>query len=143
MSFAMNTSAATIHGTTHRSDLNTSSSQSVTVHEDYHHDAFFNTFHMDCHVNDKVYWSLGYLHSSLSGKGDMQVAAAALPGPFDISGTANAIGVNLDSDVLNLNGMLGPFKGLVFYGGLQAEKTDTHGFTDALLTQAARLPRPT
>src|SRR5208283_3946556 len=111
------------------------SSQTVTVHEDYHQDAFYNTFHMDCHVNDKVYWSLGYLHSSLSGNGDMQVVAPAPFGPFDISGTANGIGNNLDSDVVNLNGMLGPFKGLVFYAGLQAEKTDTHGFSDALLMQ--------
>ncbi|MGD0057933.1 MAG: hypothetical protein ABSD58_00805 [Verrucomicrobiia bacterium] len=111
------------------------SSQTVTVHEDYHQDAFYNTFHMDCHVNDKVYWSLGYLHSSLSGNGDMQVVAPAPFGPFDISGTANGIGNNLDSDVVNLNGMLGPFKGLVLYAGLQAEKTDTHGFSDALLMQ--------
>lgn len=116
-------------------DLDTSSSQSVTVHEDYHHDAFYNTFHMDCHVNDKVYWSLGYLHSSLAGHGDMQVVGPAPLGPFDISGTANGIADNLDSDVVNLNGMLGPFKGLILYGGLQAEKTDTHGFSDALLAQ--------
>jgi len=116
-------------------NLNTSSSQTGTAHEDYHQDAFYNTFHMDCHVNDKVYWSLGYLHSSLSGHGDMQVVSPAALGPFDISGTANGIANNLDSDVVNLNGMLGPFKGLVLYGGLQAEKTDTHGFSDALLTQ--------
>ncbi len=116
-------------------NLNTLSSQTVTVHEDYHQDAFYNTFHMDCHVNDKVYWSLGYLHSSLSGNGDMQVDTPPPVGPFDISGMANAIGVNLDSDVVNLNTMFGPFKGLILYGGLQAEKTDTHGFTDALLTQ--------
>jgi hypothetical protein len=116
-------------------NLNTSSSQTGTAHEDYHQDAFYNTFHMDCHVNDKVYWSLGYLHSSLCGHGDMQVVSPAALGPFDISGTANGIANNLDSDVVNLNGMLGPFKGLVLYGGLQAEKTDTHGFSDALLTQ--------
>ena len=118
-------------------NLNTSSSQAVTVHEDYHQDAFYNTFHIDCHVNDKVYWSLGYLHSSLSGQGDMQVATPAPLGPFDIGGMANAITADVDSDVVNLNGMLGPFKGLVLYAGLQAEKNDTHGFTDALLTQSA------
>ena len=118
-------------------NLNTLSSQTVTVHEDYHQDAFYNTFHMDCHVNDKVYWSLGYLHSSISGNGDIQVDTPPPVGPFDISGMANAIGVELDSDVVNLNTMFGPFKGLILYGGLQAEKTDTHGFTDALLTQAA------
>ena len=117
-------------------NLNTDSSQTVTVREDYHQDAFYNTFHMDSHVNDKVYWSLGYLHTSLNGDGNMQVDTPPPLGSFDIGGTANAIAVDLDSDVVDLNGMLGPFKGLVLYGGLQAEKTDTHGFTGALLTQA-------
>jgi hypothetical protein len=117
-------------------NLDTKSSQTVTVHEDYHHDDFNNTFHMDSHVNDKVYWSLGYLHSSLSGHGDIQVVSSAPPGPFDIGGTASPITVDLDSDVLNLNSMFGPFKGLFLYAGLQAEKTDTHGFSDALLTQS-------
>jgi hypothetical protein len=111
----------------------------VTVHEDYHQDAFYNTFHMDSHVNDKVYWSLGYLHSSLTGSGDMQVDATPPLGPFDISGTANPIRDNLSSDVVDLNAMLGPFKGLVLYGGLQGEITDTRGFSDALLTQGTAL----
>jgi hypothetical protein len=116
-------------------NLNTSSSQTVTVHEDYHHDAFYNTFHMDCHVNDKVYWSLGYLHSSLCGHGDLSVVTTPTLGPFDNNWVASGIADNLDSDVVDLNGMFGPFKGLVLYSGLQAEKTDTHGFTEALLTQ--------
>ena len=120
-----------------RDDTSVNPNQTVTVHEDYHQDAFYNTFHMDCHVNDKVYWSLGYLHSSLSGSGDMQVDTPPPVGPFDIGGMANAIGVELDSDVVNLNSMFGPFKGLILYAGLQAEKTDTHGFTDALLTQGS------
>jgi hypothetical protein len=115
-------------------NLNTSSSQTVTVHEDYHHDAFFNTFHMDCHVNDKVYWSLGYLHTSLSGHGDLSVVTPPPLGPFDNNWVANGIADNLFSDVLNLNSMFGPFQGLVLYAGLQAETTDTHGFSSALLT---------
>ena len=116
-------------------DLNTSSSQTITVHENYDHDAFYNTFRMDSQVNDKVYWSLGYLYSTLSGNGDMQVVTPPPVGPFGNNWVANAINVDLDSHVVNLNSMFGPFKGFVFYGGLQAEKTDTHGFTDALLTQ--------
>ena len=118
-------------------NLNTSSSQTVTVHEDYHHDAFYNTFHMDSHVNDKVYWSLGYLFSTLSGDGGMQVVTPPPVGPFDNNWLARNIDVDLDSHVVNLNTMFGPFKGLSLYAGLQAEKTDTHGFTDALLTQGA------
>jgi hypothetical protein len=116
-------------------NLNTTSSQTVTVHEDYHHDAFYNTFHMDCQVNEKVYWSLGYLHTSLAGNGDMSVVTPPPLGPFSDNWAGNGIADNLASDVVDLNGMLGPFKGLVFYGGLQLEKTDTQGFDDALLTQ--------
>src|ERR1017187_1249613 len=58
-------------------NLNTSSSQTITVHENYDHDAFYNTFRMDSHVNDKVYWSLGYFYSTLSGNGDMQIGRAS------------------------------------------------------------------
>ena len=118
-------------------NLNAPSSQTVTIHEDYGHDAFYNTFHMDSHVNDKVYWSLGYLFSTLSGDGGMQVITPPPVGPFGNNWLAQAINVDLDSHVVNLNSMFGPFKGLSFYAGLQAEKTDTHGFTDALLTQGA------
>ncbi|HVM60975.1 MAG TPA: hypothetical protein VMV72_08915 [Verrucomicrobiae bacterium] len=118
-------------------NLDTTSSQTTTVHEDYHHDDFNNTFHADCHVNDKVYWSLGYLHSSLSGNGDMSVVTPPPLGPFDLAGTASPISVDLDSDVVNLSGMLGPFKGLVFYGGLDGEVTDTHGFSRAVFGPGA------
>jgi len=116
-------------------NLNTASSQTITVHENNDHDAFYNTFRMDSHVNDKVYWSMGYLYSTLSGNGDMQVVTPPPVGPFGNNWLASAINVDLDSHVVNLNTMFGPFKGLSLYGGLQAEKTDTHGFTDALLTQ--------
>ena len=116
-------------------NLNDGSSQTVTVHEDYHHDAFYNTFHMDSHVNEKVYWSLGYLFSTLSGNGDMQVVTPPPLGPFANNWVAQAISVDLDSHVVNLNAMFGPFQSLIMYGGLQAEKTETHGFANALLTE--------
>jgi hypothetical protein len=118
-------------------NLNTSSSQTVTVHENNDHDAFYNTFLMDSHVNDKVYWSVGYLYSSLHGNGNMQVATPPPVGPFGNNWTTSDIDLDLYSHVVNFNIMLGPFKGLVVYSGLQAEKTETHGFTDALLTQGA------
>ena len=122
---------------TDTSVLNTTPNQTVTVHEQYSHDAFYNTFHMDSHVNDKVYWSLGYLFSTLSGDGNMQVATVPTVGPFDNNWIAPVIDVDLDSHVVNLNTMFGPFKSLSLYAGLQAEKTETHGFTSALLTQGS------
>ena len=115
-------------------NLNTSASQTVTVREEYHHDDFYNAFRMDSHLNDKVYWSLGYLFNTLNGGGDLSVVTPPPVGPFDKNWATQALDVQLDSHVANLNTMFGPFAGLVINAGLQAEKTDTHGFTDALLT---------
>ncbi|HUJ08907.1 MAG TPA: hypothetical protein VL171_02685 [Verrucomicrobiae bacterium] len=116
-------------------DLNTSVSQPVTVREDYHHDDFYNTFRADSHLNDKVYWSFGYLFNTLDGGGDLSALTPPPLGPFDKNYVTQAINANLDSHVVNLNTLFGPFAGLFVNVGVQAEKTDTHGFTDALLTE--------
>ena len=116
-------------------NLNTSASQTVTIHEEYHHDDFYNAFRMDSWVNNKVYWSLGYLFNTLNGDGDMSVFTPPPLGPVDKNWAARAIAMDLDSHVANLNTMFGPFAGLVINAGVQAEKTQTHGFTDALLAE--------
>ncbi|MGD0650062.1 MAG: hypothetical protein ABSA97_02805 [Verrucomicrobiia bacterium] len=118
-------------------NLNTSSSKTVAVHEDYRHDAFFNTFRMDQHVNNKVFWSMGYLFTTLNGGGNLALDTMPFSSPFDRDWRAQAIAVDLDSHVVNLNTMFGPFAGLSLYAGLQAERTTGNGFTDALLTEIA------
>ncbi len=118
-------------------NLDTSSSQSVTVHEDYRHDEFFNTFHMDQHLNEKVYWSLGYMFTTLKGGGDMALSTEPFSTPTDKNWFAQAIDVDLNSHVVNLNAMVGPFAGLYLYGGLQGEKTSGNGLTDAVLEEIA------
>jgi hypothetical protein len=112
-------------------------SQTVTIHEDYRHDEFFNTFRMDQHVNDKVYWSIGYLFTTLSGNGDLTLNTQLFDAPFDRNWVTRVIDVDLDSHVVNLNTMFGPFAGLSISAGVQAEKTTGNGFTDALLTELA------
>ena len=111
--------------------------QTVAIHEDYRHDSFYNTFHMDQHVNDKVYWSMGYMFTTLEGGGNLAVNTQPFTTPFANDWRAQAIAVDLDSHVVNLNTMFGPFAGLSLCAGLQAERTSGNGFSDALLTAIA------
>lgn len=114
--------------------LDTLTAKTVVVHEDYTHDAFFNTFRMDSHLNEKFYWSLGYLYNLVDGDAGLAVVTPPPLLPFDRNWVTQAVDLELDSHVVNLNALVGPFAGLSLYGGLQAEKTDTDGSTSALLT---------
>ena len=118
----------------------TAPSKTVTVREDFRHDAFSNVFHMESHITDKVYGSLGYLFSTLDGDGDIRLQTVPFTGVRDKNWFANQIDLDQDSHVLNLNLMVGPFAELIGYAGVQAEMTDTEGFTDAILTEIAAGP---
>jgi len=115
-------------------DLNANTSKTVTVREEYRHDAFYNTFRMDSQLNEKTYWSLGYLYNTLTGEGGLDVMTPPPLAPFDRNWTTESVDLDLDSQVLNLNLLVGPFGGLSGYLGVQGEATDTDGATDALLT---------
>ncbi|MCG3146832.1 MAG: hypothetical protein PCFJNLEI_00266 [Verrucomicrobiae bacterium] len=108
--------------------------KSVTVRETYQHDAFFNAFRLDSRLNEQVYWSVGYLYTTLSGDGGMSVNTALPVTAFDRNWVARVLDLGTESHVLNANLMFGPFKGLTLYTGVQAEQTDADGLTDALLT---------
>ncbi len=116
-------------------DLNTSAAQTVTVDEKYSHDAFYNTFLMDSHVNDKVYWSLGYLFTTLDGNADTRLNTVPFSAPPAADWMTQGVALGVDSHVVDLNVLLGPFAGLNFYGGLEGEKTHSHGLANAALTQ--------
>ena len=116
-------------------NLITNAGKSVTVREDYHHNEFYNAFRMDQHVNDKVYWSLGYLFTTLDGGGGLSIDTQPFNTPFDRDWVTRVIAVDLDSHVVNLNTLFGPFAGCSIAAGVQAEKTDTRGLTDAFLTE--------
>ena len=106
----------------------------ATVHEDFHSDTFFNVFHMDSHLTEKFYWSLGYLYTTLDGTGDSSGSMFSPLGGPNANWLASAIDNDLDSHVLNLNAMYGPIAGLTFSAGVQAEKTESSGVSDPLFT---------
>ena len=113
-----------------------SNGATTTVRESYQHDAFFKTFRMDTTIKEKVYLSLGYLYVNTTGDASLNVDTTPTPLPlFQQNWLTQAIDVDSDSHVVNLNGMFGPFAGLTIYAGLQFEETDSHGLSDALLTQ--------
>jgi hypothetical protein len=112
-------------------DLDALTGKTVTIRENYDQDSLFNTFHMDSHLNEKVYWSLGYLYNDADGDGGIQVSTPPPLTAFDKNWATRVMDVESTSHVLNLNLMVGPFAGCNFYGGLQAESTDSDGYTVA------------
>ncbi len=114
------------------------SSKFTVYNEEFHHDMFANTYHMDQHINDKVYWSAGYMFTAVEGGGAFSSAnlynGALVGGLPAVYGTGDAyynipvININEHSSVGNLNLMVGPFKDLIAYAGVQGEKTHTESF---------------
>jgi len=119
-------------------DLDAGTSETVSVSENYSHYVFSNAFHMDSHVNESLYWSLGYLFTSLEGGGALRMATTPFgPEPFDKNWFTRSVDIDQNSNVANLNALFGPFGNLTFYGGLQAETTETEGDTDGVLRETS------
>jgi len=116
-------------------DLNAGSA--IVIREQYDHDAYYNTFQMDSHLKEHIYWSLGYLYTTLDGNAGLSVVTAPPLGPFDQNWATRAIDVGIDSHVVNANVMFGPYKGLTISAGVQIEKTESDGFSDALLSTSS------
>ena len=121
-------------------NLTTGANQDVRVHEQTKYDLFSNVFHMDSRVNDKVYWSTGYLYRRLDGTAGLNLDTV----PFETFSMGfdpakdwftHSVTLDQDSHVMTANTLLGPFKQFSFYGGVQAEKTTGDGDTDAELLQ--------
>jgi hypothetical protein len=116
-------------------DLDGNSLEDVAVHEVYRHDAWANTFRTESHLTERFYMSLGYLASSLDGTSDFRMFTVPFDSPFDREWFTRNVDVVQDSHVVNVSAMVGPWKDLSFYGGLQAERTDRDGNTDAVLRE--------
>jgi hypothetical protein len=117
-------------------NLDTNTSETVTVSEKYDHDAFHNTFHAESHLSEKIYWSLGYLFTTLEGDAGFRMFTVPFgPEPFDKNWLTEGLDIDQVSHVLNVNALFAPFKHFTIYGGLEAESTDTDGDTDAVLTE--------
>ncbi|MEZ4599933.1 MAG: hypothetical protein R2940_09095 [Syntrophotaleaceae bacterium] len=119
-------------------NLDTDADETVTVDEDYEHDAFFNTFHADTHLNDTTYLSLGYLFTTLDGDASFNMATVPFgPEPFDKNWFSRSIDLEQDVHIVNANAVLGPYRDLTIYLGLEGESLDREGDTDAVLTEIA------
>ena len=117
-------------------NLDANTSESVTVFKGYSHDAFTNMFHVDSHVKEQLYLSLGYFFTSLDGDASLRMRTVPFgPEPFDKNWSTRSVDVSEDAHIVNVNAMLGPFKDLTFYGGLQGETLNANGDTDAVLTE--------
>lgn len=117
-------------------NLDTGTSETVNISEQYDHDALYNTFHLDSHITDTIYFSFGYLVNDLNGDGSFNMLTTPFgPDPFDKNWHADPIELDQQSHVLNLNSQFGPYHQLSFHGGVQAEVIDTEGNTHAILTE--------
>ena len=109
------------------------SQKTVNVQEQYHHDLFSNTYHMEHHVNDKVYWSMGHMFTSFNGDAGYGMQTLYTPtvgGAVNSASKANdknysypTIFLQQESHVGNFNVMVGPFSDFTAYAGIQGEKT--------------------
>jgi hypothetical protein len=117
-------------------NLDTDTAETTTVSEDNSHEALSNTFHMESYVNEKLYWSLGYLFTTLEGDAAFRMVTDPFgPEPFDKNWFTRSVDIDQESHVVNVNAMFGPFRDLALYAGLQAETTETEGDTDAVLDE--------
>ncbi len=97
--------------------------------EGYHYFQGANTVRVERKFNDWLFTSAGYLYSKLD-------ASASTDGNMnDVTGQSlnnnwqsQSITLSRQSDVGNLNALLGPWDGLTFSGGVQGEWTREQGF---------------
>jgi mono/diheme cytochrome c family protein len=101
----------------------------ATDRQDYWRGA--NVLRLEKSVRDWLYLSGGYLYSHLEDSGGFSVESfvpsdPATPPSLDLN--ADDIVVRRRSHVINANAMLGPWRDLHFFAGLQAEWTRQEGF---------------
>ena len=83
-----------------------------------------NTLRLEKKVNDWCFASAGYLYSQLNADSSFAMASPSLLQLTDIP----RITLEQESHVGNLNGLLGPFDGLIVSTGVQADWTRQTGF---------------
>jgi len=124
-------------------NLDAGTAKTITVGENYSHEAFYNAFRIESFLRERFYCSLGYLYSRLRGDAGLRIDTVPFgPGPFDNNWFTRAVQVRHNSHTLNLNTMAGPFKDFAIYGGIKAETTDSEGDTDAVLLQTVPVLGP-
>jgi len=102
------------------------------IKEGYKHFQGANTFRLEKQVVDWFFVSGGYLYSKLSADATFSLDPVLLPitppGRFVEQWTTDAIVLERESHVVNLNGLFGPWDGLTIVAGAQSEWTRQKGF---------------
>lgn len=119
-------------------NLDLGTAETVTVEENYSHDALFNTLHLESQISEKVYCSLGYLYTRLNGDAGLRLRTVPFgPDPFDKDWLTRLVGLDQDAHVVNGSIHAGPYANVAFFGGIQAETTKTAGDAEAVLTETS------
>ncbi|MEI8062969.1 MAG: hypothetical protein WCH84_02785 [Verrucomicrobiota bacterium] len=100
--------------------------------EQFDNDSLFNTFRVDSHLNEKVYWSFGYLFTDFNGDNGFQVLTIPSIAASRQYYTSQ-IAVKQTGHILNGNAMFGPFSGLTLNCGIQGELNDSRAHNDGNL----------
>lgn len=105
------------------------------IGDDYEHDAFYNTLHVETHLNDKTFLSAGYLFTTSDGDASFDLTTA--PGVFQRDEFIDSRSIDLDQDVhiFTVNAIFGPFYETTVYAGLESEFMETEGDSDAEITE--------
>jgi hypothetical protein len=90
-----------------------------------------NTLRLEKKINDWLFASAGYLYSQLNADSSFAMNSPSL---LQVT-TVPRITLGQESHVGNVNGLLGPFAGLVISTGVQAEWTRQTGFGDGSFDQ--------
>jgi hypothetical protein len=113
----------------------------VSAREQFDHNAVFNTVHAESHLNDWLYVSTGYLFSSLEGGAGINLTTipfSTLAGSTDKDWFTDGVHLDEKSHVVDVNLMVGPFKSLTGYGGIEAESTRMDGFGNGVIVEGPR-----
>lgn len=117
----------------------------VLTQDGYKHFQAANTFRAERQFTDWLFASAGYLYSRLDG--DAQISVNTFLTPFDALPPATGwigneprwlshrIVLDQETHVFNANAMLGPWEGLTFSSGLQAEWMSQHGIGEVNVDQ--------
>jgi mono/diheme cytochrome c family protein len=103
--------------------------------ESYRHFQAANTFRTEKQLREWLFVSGGYLYTHLDGDGAFDQAFSSISAAFPtfIGDTSDRIALRQDSHTVNLNTMLGPWRGLTLSAGVQSEWMRREGLSDLLV----------
>jgi hypothetical protein len=109
---------------THSTNADALTGSAENIHEANSYFQGANTIRLEKKFKDWLFGSAGYLFSQLNSDASFMDSINNTPSLMD---RAPQITLEKESHVLNLNGLLGPFDGLIFSSGVEAELTHQHG----------------